>query len=126
MASYFQRQRKIFFAFPVECRLNLSPFINPAITFTTLRISLGSPCLPEHTEHELNLEHFWWPFSLPGTLFPTIPLYLQCYFLYSLCFNVIFPVRSTQTLPLTVKTPQPCLRQLHCLYSAFFLLLQHI
>lgn len=56
--------------------------------------------------------------SLPSVLLSQPP--------ESLGLNVIFPVRLSQTVLLTVNTPQPCLRELHCLHPAFSLSLSLI
>ena len=104
VASYF-------IAFPYTYLLNLPLLTNLILCLLFSFNSLGSPCLPENTEHGLNLESSWCLISLLGKPSPSGPRHFLCTFLESLGLNVIFPVRTSQTVLDTVNTPPPHLSQ---------------
>lgn len=93
--------------FPYMHLLNLPLYTNLILCLLFSFSSLGFPCLPEHTEHGLDLESLWCPSLCLENLLPVdlTTFYATFSTPESLGLNVIFPVRTSQTVLCTVMPP---------------------
>lgn len=100
-----------FLAFPYTYLLNLPLLTNLILCLLFSFNSLGSPCLPENTEHGLNLESSLCPFLSAWETLSQWSSLLSMHLPESLGLNVIFPARTSQTVLGTVNTCPPHLSQ---------------